>query len=187
MKPDMERQPSEQSLLHEYTEANAAVLANAQRSWQAVSIFSGLSVVGLVVIARELIARDIEKHNWHLFFAVLTVGLISTLILAAWWLVYRRQLWLGEILYFRMREIEINLRLRRNIYVHTLDRWEERSQLPWWQALTPEERSTLERLAQDMGRPPRVKDAMRLLIFGASLGWAGMVIWEGLTVAGVGR
>lgn len=76
-------------------------------------------------------------------FATSAIGIGASLLLASWMLMWRRHEAAGNALHARMREIEWQTNMRKNIYLSLLKRWRARCDEEDWKRLRPSEQEAL--------------------------------------------
>lgn len=129
--------PSEQSLLQEYDSCENYVDSAASRDWQAAGIIWAAALVGLFIVAFE----DNGLVN------AITTTIILPFVIVMLWLFGRmvaRMIFLQKTCRRRMREIECQLKIRKDIYLYLLDNWNTRTNTGYWRYLTETEIMNLE-------------------------------------------
>ena len=129
--------PDKEVLLAEYSAAQSHVQSLHHEGWQATSIIVAGNLAALGLVLRE----DISP--WPLL--IVCFGMVVVLIL--WAFLVRRLIYFQRVTYLRMVEIEVELGMRRQIYVealeYQLDDWRRKGQSIWG-ALPAEEQSRIE-------------------------------------------
>ena len=109
-----------QTLLKEYETCAGDVFHLDTRFWQLTAIFALLvaGLAGFLAQSDQLRdgARDIEITALGIFMAG-----ISLVWFSLYWGHFRAQ----QLTYFRMREIEAGLGMRKGLYVHAVDHWKD--------------------------------------------------------------
>jgi len=141
-------EPSEEALLAEYEACEDYVSSAASRDWQAAGIIWAAALAGLFLTAFAGNGRASVTITTFIAFIV-----IATLWL--FWAMVKRMVFLQKACMQRMREIEVKLGLRRSIYLYVLDNWRTRESTEYWEHLTQDEKSNLEKnyLQQGQGAP----------------------------------
>jgi len=145
-------------------------------AWQVVYIFLSAILLGLALVAAQLISRDTEQHDWLTFGLVLAVGIVGVLMALGLILIQRRQHWLAAITYERMRWIERELGMRKNIYIDMLDHWCDKER---WNSLSPDDQEFLLGLHKVHRRPMFYGGTVIQWVAGLTIfGWLGLVLAE---------
>lgn len=93
------------------------------RLWQGAGILLILSIGGI-----SLLGWNPPSSLADFVFALVT-GLLSVAILAVWWFIFHRWIYIQGLCSYRAREIEQRFDLRFNIYAHLLEYWESSKRL----------------------------------------------------------
>jgi hypothetical protein len=129
-----------ESLLEEYRSAHQFVIAMHGHTWQIGGI--------LIVASLGVFALLAERSTGSIKGLVLSffAGGFSSILLIAWYSIMERISFFIEVSYHRLREIEIELGLRRNLYIHCLDNPDDFS----WGYLSEAEKKNLARIQADI-------------------------------------
>lgn|GEM_PF-4952510 len=103
-------------LLKEYETCNSAVAGIDSRMWQFSAVISliGAAIAGAVLGSKQFGSGGVD--------IAIVVGGLSLAALSLTWLAnFRRNQSVRLIIFFRMREIEDQLGMRRNFYIHAWD------------------------------------------------------------------
>lgn len=158
-------------LLKEYELAQTAFHELEKNTWQTAGIFVVLSIGGVSL----LLTRN--QHDWTNFFIVTGIGLISILILWLWYGgIYYRWWALQGVFIYRMREIETEIGMWKERYIHYLNvtrTWKRPYALG-------DEKDRLARLDSEIRHyaTASARARMRALVFALILGWILLIIYE---------
>jgi hypothetical protein len=117
----LDDKPSEQILLTEYQTCQSDVMSLKAHYWITVGIFVGINTALLAMVASSIVS--VEKELWGVFISHLVLGLgISVILLLAflWFWLCRTNLFI-RINYARMREIEYELGMQKNLLIHWIE------------------------------------------------------------------
>ena len=127
----------EQTLLEEYQACQAYVDSAATRDWQVAGIIWAAAFAGLFLLVTA-------GHT-------LSNAIAATLLCAiVYFLLYFFQKMINRMVYFqevctvRMREIERKLGMKKELYRHICNQWENKEELNEWKELSEEEKTHLE-------------------------------------------
>jgi len=169
--------PSEQALLAEYGACQSEANASGSYVFQMGSIFfvTTLALVGTAI--SYLIKTDGGAYRLVL---VILLGVFSITALVVWKKYANRQHFIRDVMYYRMRMIERELDLRKNLYVHLLD---EASKDTYgdetWLPLEKTERTTLwKKYVNHPGRKPRGFQLVRRVAWFAIIAWGVLILLE---------
>ncbi len=169
--------PSEHALLGEYQACQVEANASGSYVFQSGIIFfvTTLTLAGAAI--SYLINADGGAYRCVL---LILLGAFSIAALFAWKNYARRQHFVRDVMYYRMRMIEKELSLRKNLYVHFLD---EASKDTYdneaWLPLKKAERKTLwEKYADNPGRKPRGFKFVEKVAWFAIIAWAILMLLE---------
>jgi len=146
--------PSEQALLVEYEACQHEASASGSYGWQSGIIF----FVTTLALAGTAISYLINTEtSLHRLVVIIILGIFSIVVLHAWKKYANRQRFIRRIMYNRMRLIERELGLRKNLYVDFLDEaTKDNYKSEKWLPLEEIERETLwEKYHSDSGRGPQ--------------------------------
>jgi hypothetical protein len=118
----------EEVLLKEYEICQKSISTDASRYWVVVGIFIGINTALLGAIAYKIAYNNLGHYRgfeWIVPTLVTIFGIGMIIIITRLKLWATRVNWLIRIKYHRMQEIESELGMRANIYIHYLDEWKE--------------------------------------------------------------
>ena len=168
--------PSPSALRTEFAQCAEDARAVMHVTWQAVYIFLSAIILGLAVVTAQLINRGSADHDWLTFGLVLVLGVVGGAMALGLILIQRRQQWLLAITYERMRQIEWQLGMRKNISIHVLDNWGDEEQ---HSRLSPDDQQILIDLLRQHPRPRLYGGTVIRSVAGFTIfGWLGLVLAE---------
>ena len=149
-----------QAWLTEYQVCQQDINSRASRYWTIVGVFMAINTALLGWVAFSIISNGVslnesvkwlvyinENFNWLVLVLVLGFGIIAILVFLMLWL--KRVNCLIHISYYRMREIEFELRMAKNWIVDVLDNK--------WDNLSTKEKGRLANLHKDHIGPIETK------------------------------
>lgn len=131
------RKHNVQALLTEYESCEDYVDSAASRNWQIASIIWAAALLGLFVLG---------VGDNSLTYAIFTTVLLVLVIAMLWifWAMIRRMIFFQIAARQRMREIECQLNMRKDIYFYLLDNWKTKENTEYWKYLSEDEAKKLE-------------------------------------------
>ena len=167
--------PSEHALLVEYQACQHEASATGSYSWQSGIIFF-VTTLTLAGVAITLLAR--ADTSLYRFLVIFALGAFSITLLYAWNTYLSRQHLIRNIMFDRMRMIEKQKGLRKNLYVDFLDKATEND---WksekWSPLEENERKMLwEKYRKDPGRKPRGFKWVSWVTWAAIIAWVVVLV-----------
>jgi hypothetical protein len=169
--------PSEQALLAEYGACQSEANASGSYVFQMGSIF----FVTTLALAGTAISYLIKAYGGaHRLAIVILLGIFSIAALVAWKNYADRQHFIRDVMYDRMRMIEVELGLRKNLYVHFLDEASKDTyENETWLPLEKTERTTLwGKYANHPGRKPRGFQLVKKVTWFAIIAWVVLILLE---------
>ena len=109
-----------QILLKEYEVCNADAAGINARLWQYTAI---LAVI--VAALGGFVAQSGRLRNESFDVDILGVGIDLATLSLVWPLIFERSHRIRQTVFYRMREIEVLLGMRKNLYVHAADNWKK--------------------------------------------------------------
>jgi len=165
--------PLEQALLAEYNACQLEANASGSYVFQSGVIYfvTALTLAGTAI--NYLINGGVYRCVLIILF-----GALSIAALCAWKNYAARQRFIRNVMYDRMRMIEKELGLRKNLYVHFLDEASEDTyKNETWLPLEETERTTLwEKYANNPGRKPRGFQWVEKLARVAIIAWVILML-----------
>ena len=175
-KPKKNKNPSESALLTEYQGCQQYIDSAASRDWQIASIVWAAALAGLFFAA-------FDGHDKAT--AIITT-FIAFVVIATLWIFSRmvaRMVFFQKACMQRMREIELKLGMRRNIYFSVLDNWLTRETSDYWKDLSKDEIRNLEEKYLQKGRSIlrlHTTTATYVINVLIMIAWVGMAAWKWL-------
>ncbi len=161
-----------QYLFAEYQAGHSHLASVHLVMWQFTALVFGAAIAG----AAALIPTTPTRAE-GLAYLILSSAVVVVLLI--WLNMWNRHQTSLEITFRRLREIERDTNMKRNIYLDLVRRWALRGELTNWTALTEQERETLEtypRFSRLSGGA-----SVKLLAFLIAAGWLALGLWK-LTV-----
>ena len=119
--------PSEQALLTEYQACQHDIDSSAHSYWTLAGIFIGVSSVLLAGIIYGVLANNTIFSTLdctlRTLITIFSAAIIFILVFLCFWL--KRETYLADRNYERMREIEIKLGMQKSLRVPILDEWKK--------------------------------------------------------------
>jgi hypothetical protein len=180
--PGPEGKPSELAALEEYRACEQYVDSAATRDWQVAGIIWGAALAGLFFVLYSGAERSLAT-------LVVVTGIYPFLIASIWlfWLMVQRMVFFQSVCRERMRQIETQLGMRKEIYLYLLDNWAKRNEMDLWKQLPGNVRDYLGKTVQIRGKAPRPTTGRVTLAINwiITLAWTAMIILLWLTHSGV--
>jgi len=176
--------PSPDDLRTEFVQCAEDARAVVARWWQVVYIFLSAIILGLALVASQLVNLAPEDHDWSTLGLVAIVSVVGTALACALIGVNRRHTWILLVTYERMRQLERILGMRKHMYVDILDHWTDRRKSGYWVELPQDDQQSLSDIEQRYRRlrsPLPGAQIVVLVTLLTILGWLALVLWE-LTV-----
>jgi hypothetical protein len=138
--------------------------------WQFTVLVFGAAIAG----AAALIPAGVPSKAEGIAYFILSLAV--TFVLLIWLSVWNRHQTSLEITFRRLREIERQTNMKRNIYLDVLRRWSLRGELTNWTALSDQERDVLETYPRFSGLSG---NASVIILAGLiAIGWLALGIWK---------
>ncbi|MFC1953997.1 hypothetical protein ACFLU7_00365 [Chloroflexota bacterium] len=115
-------QPQKEELLQEWIVANNRIDNIDARIWQGAGILLVVSIGGFSIVKWYPPQSIID------YLTLIAVSAISIFILAVWFRIYQRWMYMQDIYGYRIREIENELGLRLNLIARIMEYWESREE-----------------------------------------------------------
>ena len=168
-------------LRFEFQQCAEDARAVVARWWQVVYIFLSAIILGLALVASQLVNLAPEEHDWSTLGLIALVGVVGMALACALIGVNRRHTWVLLVTYERMRQIEGILGMRKHMYIDILDHWTDRRESGYWVELPQDDQQFLSDIEQRHRRlrPPLPGAQIVALVASLTiLGWLGLVLWE---------
>jgi len=173
--------PSPDDLRTEFVQCAEDARALGARGWQVVYIFLSAIILGLALVASQLVALAPEDHDWSTLGVVTVVSVVGTALAYALIGAKRRLTWVLLVTYERMRQLERILGMRKHMYIDILDHWTDRRKSAYWVELPQDDQQFLSEIEQRHRRlRPRLLGAQIVVLVAwlSILGWLALVLWE---------
>lgn len=105
----------QEHLLEEYRLAHEYVLSTHQRIWQIGGVLVAASLASFAIVAAQ------QPISMTTLIVSVIAGFVSSSLMVIWFQIRERFASFIQVTYYRMREIEDELGLWRNKYIHYLD------------------------------------------------------------------
>ena len=169
-------EPTEAALLAEYRAAQEHVGVLNAAIWQSSAILIGGSIAAIAVILQA-------RSSTPLAISTSAIAVAASVLLELWIRIWERHKAAMKATQRRMRDIESQTGMRRNIYLYLLSRRGCHTKEPEWQCLGPHEKKEFEQryLSDCMGLPG--PEGHSILIWTArvvQVGWLLLMIGKWL-------
>ena len=174
-------EPDADSLRTEYQAAETAISSHTFLGWQSTSITAAASLagVGFLITVNATLALTIATTG---------AGILFLLILEFARRHLARESFVNARIYSRMREIELALGMRRNIYLNLLANWADHESNPDWTSLPVTEKQSFSAryLTNGQGLPgPKGLTSITTILLVLQASWVLLVIWRWFDYSGV--
>ncbi len=162
----------DEKLLEEYRLAQEYTLSVNDHTWQVATILLVASLGGFAIVS------SFEKITKLTFFASLGAAGISVTLLLVWFFMMERHTLFIQTSYFRMREIERQLGLKKNLYIHYIDNIDQLKDAD----LSKTEKEHIREIRKSIfdSNTPKIRSRtlLKILLFSVILIWTAWIIFQ---------
>jgi hypothetical protein len=186
--------PKHELLLKEYELCEKFASDTGSQYWRITALFLPIAFGSLALVIGVNLSEMNRLAQRVMALLIVLTGFVFVSMLYFWRTAVLRALWYQHIAYCRAREIEGDMRLRKNLYIHALDNWsslseedKERYQQVYDQVYADE----LKRIGGkgsprgEMRSPRRVSSLVTPMFWLGSLVWMLVVILKFLEAWGI--